>query len=352
MSLPLNIFLKEITELYKIEEFNNLKKYNSFFEKIGVNFNSFCVSDDDENFEDFIYRVNESLKVRDHKFDYLSKLQKQEELYDLLQDYEVDKISLSLYKRLEKNEGINELLNHFRFYEKVKYTRSNIVSGRLSVVKGPRFMQLPKKYRNIVKSVYSEGEILMVDFVSLEPRVAKYIGGGECEKDIYQEICDQMSFIVDRTVMKRAVISILYGASEELQIGELTQDKVQEIRNKVFEYFNIDKLLANAIKQDEWGYRRSYWGRPIHWGEDVRMNQVLNGYIQSTAVDVALDGFLYLTKQFNEYMRPLFFIHDAMFVDVKKEYKNEFVKIIQEGYNCKELGFFPLNIELVSERRI
>ena len=346
----LNFLINEIFDLYKIEEISKLKKYFDFFKKVDSDFSVLCVSEEDEEYHKCMVEVEGMIK----KFDncgYVERLIRQESVYKLLRGYDIDRMLLSVYKKIEKNEGIIELLNGFMRCEKIRYTRSNIVSGRLSIVKGPRFMQLPKKYRNVVKSRFSEGEILMVDYVSLEPRVARYIVGGEAKEDIYQGICDELDFAVDRAVMKRAVISILYGASEEMEIGELSQDKIGLIRNKVNEYFNINHLLELAMKQDEWGYRRSFWGRPIHWGEDVRLNQILNGYIQSTAVDVALDGFLNLIEQFNEGMRPLFFIHDAMFVDVKKDCKNDFVNIIKQGYNCKELGFFPLNIELISERK-
>lgn len=349
--LSFNSFLFDLFEMYRIEDKGALKKYSSLFEKLNIDFSEDIINEEDERLKGIIEKLKRDLFDRDKKYKYIDRLINQSGIYESLKKYDIDGISLSLYKRLEKNSGIVDLLESFRYYDKLKYTRSNIVSGRLSIVKGPRFMQLPKKYRNVVKSRFSEGEILMVDYVSLEPRVARYIVGGEAKEDIYQGICDELDFVVDRAVMKRAVISILYGASEEMEIGELSQDKIGLIRNKVNEYFNINHLLELAMKQDEWGYRRSFWGRPIHWGEDVRLNQILNGYIQSTAVDVALDGFLNMTKQFNEGMRPLFFIHDAMFVDVKKDCKNDFVNIIKQGYNCKELGFFPLNIELISERK-
>lgn len=352
MFLKPTSFLKELSSLYKIESYKNLQKYLRFFETLNVQFDERSISHDQfEEYSNQLKEINNDLNLKD-KGSYLQNLLKQEEIYTKLRSYNVDMLALNLYKRLEKNEGIKDLLETFKSREKIRYTRSNIVSGRLSIVQGPKLINLPKKYRNIIKSKFEYGEICMIDFVSLEPRVARYIAGSEAGSDIYQEICDKMDFQVDRSVMKRAVISILYGGGENLEIGELSSDKIEIIRNSLHEYFNIKYLLDLAMKQDEWGYRRSYWGRPIHWEGDVRLNQILNGFIQSSAVDVALNGFSQLINEFDEGIRPLFFIHDAMFVDVKKESKNKLVNLVNKGYNCPSLGKFPLNLELVSERNV
>ena len=345
-------FLKELSNLYKIESYKNLQRHLSFFDILKIQFDERSISYDQfDEYLSHLKEINDDLQKKDRD-DYLLNLSSQESIYAKLRSYNVDMLALNLYKRLEKNEGIKDLLESFKSREKIRYTRSNIVSGRLSIIQGPKLINLPKKYRNIIKSKFESGEICMIDFVSLEPRVARYIAGSEAGPDIYQEICDKMDFQVDRSVMKRAVISILYGGGENLEIGELSPDKIEIIRNSLHEYFNIKYLLELAMKQDEWGYRRSYWGRPIHWEGDVRLNQILNGFIQSSAVDVALNGFHQLINSFDENIRPLFFIHDAMFVDVKKESKNKLVNLVKQGYNCPSLGNFPLNLELVSERNV
>jgi DNA polymerase I-like protein with 3'-5' exonuclease and polymerase domains len=274
------------------------------------------------------------------------------QIFNLLQPINLDKLLLSVYKKLEKHDGNISLLNTFKDNEKIEYTRSEIITGRLSVSKGPKIMNLPKKYRNILKSRFEEGEILMIDFKSLEPRVARYISKQDASDDIYQDICDQMEFPVDRVVMKRAVISILYGMGEDVSIGELSQDKSRLIRLKVLDYFNINYILELAMQRDASGNYQTYFGRPIKWPADTQLHQVLNGYIQGTAVDVALAGFLDFTRQFNEDMLPIALIHDAMIVDVALKSKEKFVKIINNGYNFKDLGHFPLNIEIISQRKI
>jgi DNA polymerase I-like protein with 3'-5' exonuclease and polymerase domains len=173
------------------------------------------------------------------------------------------------------------------------------------------------------------------------------------DDDIYQDIINGLDYLVDRVVMKRAVLSILYGMSEEqTKIGELSEERVKDIRRRVFEYFKIDELLNLALKKSRCGYYQTFFGRPIHWDKDVQLHQVLNGYIQGTAVDVALSGFLNLIERFDEEMVPVGLIHDAMLIDVSKKNKNKFVKLIEEGYNCKDLGRFTFSIETISQRKI
>lgn len=331
------------------EPFLNYKKY--FYDN-KIEFNLNCLPEHFvETYQYEMDRVERLIRKKDDRF-YIDMMNSNSEVFKYLQPIKVDKLLLSIYKKLEKHDGNIALLNTFYDGERVEYSRSEIVTGRLSVKSGPKIMNLPKKYRNILMSRFDEGEILMVDYKSLEPRVARYVAGRQAAEDIYQQICDEMDFPVDRVVMKRAVISILYGMGEEASIGELSQDKTRLIREKVLEYFNINYILSLAIKQNASGMYLTHFGRPIHWGADVQLNQVLNGYIQGTAVDVALGGFLEIIKQFTEEMVPLAFIHDAMIVDVSKAAKESFVKIINVGYNCKNLGYFPLNIETISQRKI
>jgi hypothetical protein len=295
----------------------------------------------------------DNLIIKKDEKSYRHIFNKNNELFKKIQDIRIDKLLLSMYKKIEKHDGNISLLNSFRDGDYIEYTRSEIVTGRLSVKSGPKLMNLPRKYRNILKSRFENGEILMVDYKSLEPRVARYIAGEKASEDIYQEICDNMDFLVDRSVMKKAVISVLYGISEDnMNIGELSLDKVREIRMKVLEYFNINYILKLAMQQSASGYYMTYFGRPIHWNkEEVQLNQVLNGYIQGTAVDVALSGFLELVNNFDDKMIPIGLIHDAMLVDVAAESKNSFVKLVKNNYNYNNLGYFPLNIETISQRK-
>ena len=111
------------------------------------------------------------------------------------------------------------------------------------------------------------------------------------------------------------------------------------------DFFEYDKLIDISKNETEWGFRMNYFGRPIWNVEERKDSTVINNYIQSTAVDVAL---MYFNELINlvetDICKPLFVIHDAIVFDVKNSYKEQFVNIVNEGYNCKELGYFPLEI--------
>jgi hypothetical protein len=51
-------------------------------------------------------------------------------------------------------------------------------------------------------------------------------------------------------------------------------------------------------------------------------------------------------------MIPIGLIHDAILIDVEKNSKNKFVKLIENGYNFKDLGQFTFSIETISQRKI
>jgi len=340
-------------EIYSLfEEQEPFLKFKKFFIEQKVSFNKNAIPEHFLNaYHTERLEVLKNIKRKDLK-NYARLCLENEQIFNLLQPVKIDRLLLGVYKRLEKHEGNISLLESFQNEKKIEYTRSEIITGRLSVVSGPKIMNLPKKYRNILKSRFEEGEILMIDFKSLEPRVARYISGQTASEDIYQDICDQLEFPVDRVVMKRAVISILYGMGEDVSIGELSADKSRAIRMKVLEYFNINYILELAMQRDASGHHLTHFGRPIKWPADTHLHQVLNGYIQGTAVDVALAGFLDFTQQFNEDMLPVALIHDAMIVDVATKSKEKFVKIVNNGYNFKDLGHFPLNIETISQRKL
>ena len=72
----------------------------------------------------------------------------------------------------------------------------------------------------------------------------------------------------------------------------------------------------------------------------------MNNYVQSTAVDVALSGFAKVYEKLNKNQaKPIFIIHDALMIDVKEDYIDEFVKEVKQGYNCNILGNFPISVE-------
>jgi hypothetical protein len=94
--------------------------------------------------------------------------------------------------------------------------------------------------------------------------------------------------------------------------------------NNTKEYYkNNGKLIYN------------HYGRPIHCPETPSY-KLLNYYIQSTAVDVALLGFSNIVNRIykaslQEKIVPIFILHDALFVDIHEDYYYLVDKLCKAG---------------------
>ena len=111
--------------------------------------------------------------------------------------------------------------------------------------------------------------------------------------------------------------------------------------------WGLSKFLEISKNIDSIGIRRNYFGRPIWNGWEDKDHILINNYIQSSAVDIALTYFTELTKEVNTNLSvPLYILHDAIIFDVSDDYYHNFVNIIKKGYNNSTLGKFPLKIEI------
>lgn len=295
--------------------------------------------------------LTESLTL-DRDFNYYDVFNRQTKLFNSLEATKIDGLLLLAYKEIEKNETVSSTLNSFNpkrgYAKKTVYNRTDTVTGRLTVKTGPKILTIPSRCRNIISSRFEDGSILYVDFKSLEPRIISYMSGNDFCNDIYEEIHSQLSFHTDRSVIKRAVISLTYGSSIR-NIDNMSQDKTKEISDVINNYFDFKKLISLAKKINEDGYRRNFFGRPILNTEETNERKILNNFIQSTAVDIALNYFSCLIEEINiEKALPLFIIHDAIVFDVSSEYEEKFKKVISK--NCiNKIGIFPL--EITEEKR-
>jgi hypothetical protein len=189
-------------------------------------------------------------------------------------------------------------------------------------------LHLPKIYRGVLESRWSNGVILSLDYNSLEPRVLLSVSGTqpvERGRDIYETIRTDLfpnNEEVSRSVVKKIVLSEIYGAGintirEQLPNVNNLQDIIQEIRT----HFNLDPLLQRL--KDEWTATNNNWienfyGRRV---KTTTAHTLINHYIQSTAVDVAMLGFKNLLEYVEELGRledivPLFVLHDALILDI------------------------------------
>ena len=221
--------------------------------------------------------------------------------------------------------------------ETVVYSKSDTKTGRLKVLQGPNILHLPKEQRNILGSRWgSEGRIVQLDFRALEPRVVLFInslssplsgnvpllGYRALGEDIYQDVLKELGITdIHRDKVKDVILSQLYGAGYDKILSGL--DGIRDpdgFIGAVNDFFGIDQMKERLIKEYEANQRQfilSFYGRYLDTRE-AKPYMLLNYFIQSTAVDVALYGFRNFLRAIsgNPLILPLFILHDALVLDV------------------------------------
>ena len=337
--------------LYKLEFSLDIRNFYKFFSDIEEEYDEVEVlpSHMIENYNKAKLSLDDKVFLLDERSNYTKKIKQYYNLFNVIDNAKIDVLAYKAILSIENNVSIKSLLNKFKpkrgYSVKVKYDTLSNVSGRLNVLRGPNILTLPKRCRNIFESRFDNGEVISVDFINLEPRLMLKLVNKEVKGDIYNEIKNILDFEndLDRSIIKRAVISVLYGASHE-SLKNISASKAIKIFDSVKKFFEIEKLLELSLNIDKHGIRRNHFGRPIWNLDEVKENILVNNYIQSSAVDVALQYFCQLTRILDlEKAVPIFLIHDTIIFDIEKDYINEFNNIIKKGYDDKDLGNFPLS---------
>jgi hypothetical protein len=204
----------------------------------------------------------------------------------------------------------------------VVYDRFGTRTGRLTVSSGPNILVLRKDQRSFIKSVFPDGAICSLDFKALEPRIVLAEAGVDLpDGDLYDGLNNLLfEGKVDRTAIKTAIISELYGASKSslgLRLG-IHGDKLDAFVSTIRRCFQTPQLKAR-LKEDlkVEGFVRNKHGRPLRLDPDAD-NLLVNTFTQSTGVDVAMLGFdSVLNRLGDDGVRPLFVLHDALILDVR-----------------------------------
>jgi DNA polymerase I-like protein with 3'-5' exonuclease and polymerase domains len=217
----------------------------------------------------------------------------------------------------------------------------------MTVASGPNILLLKKEHRHIIKSSFTGGSVVYLDFSSLEARVLLYESGGSCEgSDLYTSIAEKIGN-VNRDAVKLAVLAELYGSSKNslaLTLG-LSDTNLHEFIKRVGEVINTRDLLVTLKKQfAENGYIRNKFGRKLEIARP-QDNIFINYYAQSTGVDVALLGFNNIMNTLGtDGIRPLFVLHDALVLDVREDRLKDVERLTDvqvPGFSSK----FPLKLE-------
>tara|TARA_Y100001972_G_scaffold101709_1_gene126746 strand:+ start:7739 stop:8896 length:1158 start_codon:yes stop_codon:yes gene_type:complete len=337
---------------FNIERLNFSKDINKIlktFKNINAENVSLCKSIPSTKKSDYLNDIKTEVKrvlSQTSSNRYYNTYKKQQYLFENISKYNIDSKAINAYLLLESNESLKNNLLGFKNNTNVVYTRTDTTTGRLSSKSQANILTLPRKYRNIFKSSFSKGKILYIDFVSLEPRVMRKIGGFDCSGDIYEEITSNLEIDIDRSIIKQAVISAVYGSSRKALYSKISKDKVDQLCEYIDSFLNAKTCLEMALESSESNCRTNFWGRPIWNKGSSETNVILNNYVQSTAVDIALSGFSSILQKLDmSKVKPLFIIHDALMIDVEENYLNNFVNIVLQGYDCSILNNFPLSVE-------
>ena len=340
-------------KLYNITKLNKWNKYTSMFR------NKSLIKEvlPDHYLDEYQFDLEEAeseLNELDNKLNYLNTLRKNQNIFKNLHVAKINGLAYKVFKELEKNETILSGLERFRpskgYCAAIEYNQTNTVTGRLTTTKySPNILTLPARCRKIFESRWQqEGDLLYIDFKTLEPRVIRKINGKEASDDIYLEIAGMLDFEVDRIIIKRGIISTLYGATST--ISGLSQERSNAVLEATKNYFDLSSISKKASYVHDVGCRINFFGRPIWNIEEEQGNKIVNNFVQSTAVDVALSYFSELCDLVDlEKCKPIFIIHDALVLDVHKSYIETCKKIVQTGYTCPQLGHFPIDICKLSE---
>ena len=213
---------------------------------------------------------------------------------------------ISLYENLTKilDFGGNEIAIP-------KYNHSG-VSGRTSIKSGFNFLTSTKEFRSSCKSSKENHMLVSIDFKACEPNLYLRAIGKEIESpDVYNYLMSELSINVDsREKLKRGILSVLYGASDDTAGRILGGD--HKTLKSIKEFFMIEKstnLLKKEFKEN--GFIFNMYGRPIFSDRSI-----LNKWIQSSAVDFCSLAFLNLVKINN--LNVAYIVHDDMVIDCDK----------------------------------
>lgn len=268
---------------------------------------------------------NQVTKVVDFLHDpqndyFLGTFQNQQRLLDRLQPGRVRDASLSEQGFIPDPNG---------FVRIPMYDNTHSATGRMSIKGGPKILTLQRELRSGLTSRWDDGVLVEIDFNSLEARVLNWIVGNQVEQgDLYSWIGNATGAAnVPRNVIKEATLAAIYGMTRKNFAL-----RYQDMPDALDVYESVRKLLK--VQELETRLRamshfKNAFGRPL-----PDTTAWISYHVQSSAVDVACSGFLWLVNQLNnECAVPIYLIHDAIILDVKLPYLKTIQNICKDGLN-------------------
>lgn len=316
-------------------DYESLEKYfvalKTFDEKISLSL--FLPSDVYKNFViKLIDKIKNGLKNTSYYENYYVP---HTILFENLFQAKINKTNLFNHIKNELYKSNTSVLSSFQpneegYAKDVKYDRLSIRTGRVKITDGPSILLLKKEYRDIITSRYKNGRIVSIDYSGFEMRVLLNLFGNN-KNDIGDDVYEYLSKnifhnVFTREVIKSAVISLVNGMSENTLAIKLSidRDEIRKIVKKIKEFFNYNSFEQHLKSNYKNNKIENYYGRVIDVPEE---RLLVNSYIQSTAVDIALNGFSNIYKNsLNRECVPLFVFHDALIMDIDENCDTTFIE--------------------------
>jgi hypothetical protein len=294
---------------------NDLIQWNLF---LSENDRKIFAKDLYENLRDKIAKLN--LKNIEYFQDVFPK---RLNVLNLFTEYNLNYTILNKYIGEDTNLSNIAILKSFD-NSTIEYNNFGTKTGRLTVKSGGNILNLKRSYRNIFQSSYENGKIFSIDFSSLEVRLFLLEMGKNISGDIYQKISATVNGVVPRDIVKKIVISMIYGAAIET-LQKTLQDYMEHAEglkflNKIKDLFNTEELLSRLTAEAKLsGKITNKFGRCVKLDGDYDNGVLLNYYFQSSGADFCLITFNDFLDSINFDLKPLFVIHDSLVVDVAPE---------------------------------
>jgi len=280
--------LKDINEINKNLQLHPIKNYLEYFEK-------FLMSLKIKNPKSFIFSERQ---IKDYK-NYLYTEIKKTFSYPLAYFIKLHKIRRGLYSRITTS-----------------VYKDSTVTGRMKIISGVNFLTTKKEERKNIFPVDKNNILLEVDFKSCEPNFYCRINNIHVKKDLYLDIIKNFNLEKNREKIKRGVLTLIYGGSNNLVKKFINTDNNTLDKIKTFlKIKNFNAMVNNQI--EEKGYMLNFYGRPI-----LSVKNPLNYYIQSSTADYCCFAFENFIKN-NPHIKLHALIHDAMIISCNKNHLSE-----------------------------
>lgn len=224
-----------------------------------------------------------------------------------------------------------------------KYDRLSGRTGRLKMASGPSILTLKTEHRDILRSRFPKGKIISIDFSSLEARVFLYSAGiFDPADDIYESVAQRLfAGQYPRPIVKAVVISLLYGMGDTALALKLGMEKAQvrKVTRDLKKHFNYEVLKSRLESTRTQEGISNHYGRVVSVPDD---RLLINTFVQSTGVDVALHGFANLVDVMPSGCVPLFVLHDALIADCSDECDMSFVRAAENVPGFE--GRYPVHV--------